>query len=105
MGCCKTEPGLFGSQALVRHYVISQECLECGYVFPIIERDEAAYKVRNVLSRMICPECGALSADISAAIEVTQDRFETWNGHIDYEAKDEATIERCARAIRCAGTA
>ena len=102
---CKTVPGLFGSQSEVKHYKISQECLNCGYVFPVIERDEAAYKVVEVLKKMRCPVC--LSKDyISAAIVVTPDRFTAWNSKIDYEVDDIKQVEDLAKAIRsCYGTA
>lgn len=103
---CKPIPGLFGSQSEVKHYVIHQECLGCGYVFSEIERDEAAYKVRNFLNRVKCPVCGADAQQICAAVEVGPDRFESWDGTYTMEVADEAEVEKLAQAIRsCAGSA
>lgn len=97
---CKSTPGLFGPQAEMKHYVIQLECLECGYTWPKMERDEAAYCVRNFLLRTRCPACDAPPECISAAITVTPDRFTVWDGRVDMEVKSVEEVERYAKAIR-----
>ena len=75
--------GVMGSQYEVKHFDIDIECLDCGYVFPHISIDEAAYYVRTVILKMRCPACLADSKDLSVVIRASQDRFTHWNGRYD----------------------
>ncbi len=105
MSCsCKTQKeegvGLFGSQHTVKHFDIDMECLECGYQWPHISIDEAAYYVRTVLLKMRCPICDAHYREISAVIRVSPDRFSNWDGQVNAEVDDIVDIYRMAREVR-----
>lgn len=75
--------GVMGTQYEVKHYDIDITCLNCGYDFPHMSIDEAAYYVRKTMGKIKCPACFATPDYLSVVIRVSPDKFTHWNGRFD----------------------